>query len=37
MAKWPDDTSGACFQPVVVLSLVTSSCGLLYLKRAALL
>ena len=30
---WPDDTSGSCFQPVVVLSLVTCSCGLLYLKR----
>ena len=33
---WPDDTSGACFQPVVVLPLVTSSCGLLYWKRVAL-
>ena len=30
---WRDDTSGSCFRPVVALSLVTSSCGLLYLKR----
>ena len=29
-------TSGSCFQPVVVLYLVTSRFGLLYLKRVAL-
>ena len=29
-------TSGSCFQPVVVLYLVTSSFGLLYLKRVVL-
>ena len=33
---WPDDTSGLCFQPVVFPSLVTSSGGLLYLKRIAM-
>ena len=33
---WPDDTSGSCFQPVVLPSLVTSSGGLLYLKRVAM-
>ena len=36
---WPDDThdtSGSCFQPVVPPSLVTSSGGLLYLKRVAM-
>ena len=32
---WPDDTSESCFQLVVLPSLVTSSGGLLYLKRVA--
>ena len=32
---WRDDASGSCFRPVVALSLVTSSFGLLYLKRVA--
>ena len=34
---WPDDTSESGFQLVVAPSLVTPSCDLLYLKRAALL
>ena len=32
---WPDDRSGSYLPPVVVLSFVTSSSGLQYLKRVA--